>query len=597
MTRRLCALATSQLLVHVRGSAGEALATPLMYAAKHGYREAVQALLDHRAEVETEDEDGFTPLMWAARFGHPEVVEILLEHGARVEAQNPSGWTSLSLAVTFDHPEVVHALLRADALDDPWVVDAHTGAPLWTEIHNETLRSWWQAQMSTSSLALQSLRRWETYAAFGGGMAAAAAFVAAQRGIDPEHAHHPFLEDDFHQGARLMVAKALQPTTRSALLKAFRVLEVYSNVVFVFGTMMLQKWWVFFLPVTFAAYWGPAVCQWPLSKLHRSPALAFAVRGPGSVVFALLRLAALFGLWISSWAPANPLLGQVMLKWSSAWAEQSLLQELPVDRVNLSSAQDVLSPLHLNATATQGTAATFLGSLDLYFFMTFFLYLTIVLLAAYVASLLCHLVKTARQHTLHSQAAVESLASDSETADMVRRVLGESPDDDEWPEEVVPEEACNMSLDSVYARMCLYLMDMLLDLNTIYTLTASRNFKFAFALTAIVFRTVFQELFYGSPGRIREAVEASIARGILRNDLLNLLNEEKGFEGVFSLALTSYSFNYCVLTPSQGLTQLFSIALSAYGVASFLYEQVDLNLAEDQEHAAQDDEPSVGPAP
>ncbi|CAE7239821.1 ASZ1 [Symbiodinium sp. CCMP2592] len=562
-----------------------------MYAAKHGYVQAVESLVEHRAPLEQEDGDGFTALMWAARFGHPQVVETLLEHGARMEAQSPSGWTSLSLAVSFDHPEVVHALLRAHPLHDPWALDPHTGAPLWTEIKNETLRGWWEEQMSVSSLVMQSALCWETYAALCGGILAAIALVAAQGGIDkslwhrvvyrPLHDTHSMAVEDFRQGARLIVAKAIQPKVQGAMLKSYRLLEVCSNVVFVFGTMMLQKWWVFFLPVTFVSFLGPAVFQWPLAKLSRSPALAIAVRGPSGALIALVRLGTLLALWVCNWAPMNPLLGQVMLKWSSAWAQQSLLEELPVDRQNLTGLQDDLSSLHLNVTATQGATAAILRRLDLDFIMKFFLFVTGALLAAYLASLIFQLMYTAREQFALSED--DEPTSPEEERELIRRVLRSEPESDGWPLEVAPEEACNMSMDSTYARMSLYLMDMLFDMNTIFTLVASRNFKFASALTAIVFRTVFQELVYGSPVKIREAIAASVTRGIMRNDLLNLLNEEKGFEGVLSLALTSYSFNYCVLTPGQGFTQLFSIALSAYSVASFLYEQVDLNLAEEED--------------
>ena len=60
--------------------------------------------------------------------------------------------------------------------------------------------------------------------------------------------------------------------------------------------------------------------------------------------------------------------------------------------------------------------------------------------------------------------------------------------------------------------------------------------------------------------------------------MLKVLNEEKSFEGVLSLALTSYSYYFCILSPLQGVSQALSIALSAYGVGEIVYEQIDLSL-------------------
>ena len=64
-------------------------------------------------------------------------------------------------------------------------------------------------------------------------------------------------------------------------------------------------------------------------------------------------------------------------------------------------------------------------------------------------------------------------------------------------------------------KIFLYLLDIVLDFVTVVSLLASDNFIFAFVLTAIIFRTFFQELCYGSPCSICESFRRSTERGIM----------------------------------------------------------------------------------
>jgi ankyrin repeat protein len=54
--------------------------TPLVLAAAWGKANAVKALIQGRAEVNTTDKDGKSAVYWAAQEGHVEVLEILLQH-------------------------------------------------------------------------------------------------------------------------------------------------------------------------------------------------------------------------------------------------------------------------------------------------------------------------------------------------------------------------------------------------------------------------------------------------------------------------------------------------------------------------------------
>ena len=56
---------------------------------------------------------------------------------------------------------------------------------------------------------------------------------------------------------------------------------------------------------------------------------------------------------------------------------------------------------------------------------------------------------------------------------------------------------------------------------------------------------------------------------------IDLLEEEKGAEAVFSLSITSYSYVYCVQTAEQAMAQWCSILLAAYGIAEFLVQKIE----------------------
>jgi ankyrin repeat protein len=63
----------------------------------------VRALLDHGAQVDRMDSDGFTPLIVAICCGHYGTVRLLLAHGARVKGRGRDAEAPLVLAATFSN--------------------------------------------------------------------------------------------------------------------------------------------------------------------------------------------------------------------------------------------------------------------------------------------------------------------------------------------------------------------------------------------------------------------------------------------------------------------------------------------------------------
>jgi N-acyl-D-amino-acid deacylase len=88
--------------------------TPLMVAAEIGSLEAMNMLIDRRADVNAKNAYGSTALMWSVT--DPKKVRLLLDHGADVNVASRSGRTALIVA-SFANPsaEVVRMLVAKGA--------------------------------------------------------------------------------------------------------------------------------------------------------------------------------------------------------------------------------------------------------------------------------------------------------------------------------------------------------------------------------------------------------------------------------------------------------------------------------------------------
>ena len=86
-----------------------------MLASVKGHHKTVTELLNHHADVNTQDEKGFTPLSNASIYGHHETVKELLNHLADVNAQNKDGSTALMFAIYYKHYEILKELLNHHA--------------------------------------------------------------------------------------------------------------------------------------------------------------------------------------------------------------------------------------------------------------------------------------------------------------------------------------------------------------------------------------------------------------------------------------------------------------------------------------------------
>jgi ankyrin repeat protein len=83
--------------------------TPLHFAADQGYKDVVELLLAHGAEVNAKTSDGSTPMYLAAEHGYKDVAEVLLAHKAEYTFQELAAVDDLERvrAILRNHPDMV----------------------------------------------------------------------------------------------------------------------------------------------------------------------------------------------------------------------------------------------------------------------------------------------------------------------------------------------------------------------------------------------------------------------------------------------------------------------------------------------------------
>ena len=85
----------------------------LLFAAGNGHYECIQSLLRHEVNVNQANVQNVTPLMRATQQGHNECVLLLTEHGADVNIQDTYGRTAAHFAVENGNSTALRILLKA----------------------------------------------------------------------------------------------------------------------------------------------------------------------------------------------------------------------------------------------------------------------------------------------------------------------------------------------------------------------------------------------------------------------------------------------------------------------------------------------------
>lgn len=114
-------------------------ATAVCVAAYYGYVETVEALINHKCDVNLPEQFGRTPLMISAGKGKTEVVKLLLASGALVDCEMNCGHTALMCAITYGEDLDLVKLLASTSnpmtfLSPVMAVDSETGIMVETSM-------------------------------------------------------------------------------------------------------------------------------------------------------------------------------------------------------------------------------------------------------------------------------------------------------------------------------------------------------------------------------------------------------------------------------------------------------------------------------
>ncbi|XP_053665310.1 uncharacterized protein LOC128714461 [Anopheles marshallii] len=87
--------------------------TPLQIAARKGYPDVAQLLLEHGANVQLRDVSGNSALHFAVECGCVKTVRLLLRHGASSGVRNSLGKSPLELAIASEHRKICRMVLHS----------------------------------------------------------------------------------------------------------------------------------------------------------------------------------------------------------------------------------------------------------------------------------------------------------------------------------------------------------------------------------------------------------------------------------------------------------------------------------------------------
>lgn len=111
----------------------------LQVASHQGHNDIVALLLQHKAAVESQDDDGDNALHYAAFGNQPAVIETLLRAGADINALNRAKCTALHVAVNKQHSDCVRVLLKFRSVLNVNIQDTFGDTALHDAIGKENL--------------------------------------------------------------------------------------------------------------------------------------------------------------------------------------------------------------------------------------------------------------------------------------------------------------------------------------------------------------------------------------------------------------------------------------------------------------------------
>ena len=592
----------------------------------------VKFLLSHNVEISAQNLKGDTPLHDAS---DPNVTKLLVGKGAKVDAKNNQGKTPLYLSAQDGRQKVAQLLLKSnatvDSKDNFWgktplaaaiaeedfkmadLLMNHSADPFgitwdgrpYTELTKDDAVRKVLMDQTTDEKLIEEKRVWlGLLLSFLLGLGFALLQQAWQYCSAKEEGYSVLVmlesqeqvsEDDraFVHGAKLLLAKA----SAKWIDLPRRMAEVAIKLVLVFACGMWVVSWKYWIVIHALVYGIPFLFTRDFSKMLTkitkmltSPALLLSAKKPWLDGLRLLLLVAIIlilarpsgcsqGFYTSD-------IGSAVCH-ATVWVPSQLEESMKVMHMQNRFWEALLRKPYYVWQKT-----TFMG--ELYFGSTAHpdfeasvsaSHVTITLMVLLFAGSLLHILLLLPACFCGDTAPPSVAKADIRSLLMLTRQGAAEVDPAELLKTGVPslEAACKCNsfsgfMSNINVKVGLLLLDVFFDVFTILKMLHTGNFKFAYCMLWILSRSLSQQLLSGNLCKLWAARRASVERGIYRHDLLEIFNEEQGFEAFASLALTTYSYWYTVSNARTAALQLASIASSVYGVADYLQRTIDLDI-------------------
>ncbi|CAK9058175.1 Putative ankyrin repeat protein MM_0045 [Durusdinium trenchii] len=546
--------------------------TALMIAVWENQTELAAQLIKHHAQLDLQSQWGWTALFIAAKFGNAEAAKLLVSNQASLDIQDKDGKTALMRAVEKNDTQLAALLLHANASEFPvmaWGCSAKDLArgndEMWQVL--ESHRTGWRDKITY--ILFQSNFMWFLPLGMISGLLLGFLYLR----LVSWHLDGSKLDvDPFAPGARLLASRTLVLAKEGGILINFlaigyRVVETVASITLPLGVVMLGIRWEVVLTFMLLFYLLPAFFFVGFWRCVRHPALVFVgcrsprqIRLKVAVTVTLLGLAAALYLshecgedipYLTGHLSGSHLHGH--FSWILASGPYPLLNEIAShvacpDRSVLESQKQNLLLGYLSAVWCLSASWVALALADT-----------------------CGLVKVLQP------------AKETATSTEVQQLTEQICSTKNWQDLghlSTPVKTVETRV-KMFIAVGMAIIDMIiLDLSQLMTWIWAMQFKFSACLICIFTVSMVLELSKGL-ARLKEGLAESMARGILRSDLVELLRVEQGLEAPLSLCLTSYAWIFSMYSTNFWLLMTLTIPSqlsSIYTVAMFGREIVDFDL-------------------
>ena len=402
--------------------------------------------------------------------------------------------------------------------------------------------------------------------------AAAAAFLVEQlfrRRCCPSPVQDPFLE-----GAKQLVAKTSKK--RFLLWRLWRYVEVNVVIIWV-GTASIVLNPVWWLPFCALLLFVPAAAIYGPVSVFRQPVLALVTHGLASQVVAFLRLAIITLVYqvpgyAMDFARSTP---RAMSTWNGPLAFFFEWGFSPIyDRSGKGSVWD-----HANKSLQTDWLFQWMGPVTAYEIneIVYRQIMSQAFMYTYVACLLCAMLYQLTLRCRPTQTS-ESPQQDAERA--VQALLQKQPEEfREVNPRITPVRGWGWPWQGpLYLTVAMMFLDVALDINTVFAFLEQEQYVVAAIISFVVARSVLKQISILKPWRLPEALRASVRRGIVRQDVQEMLDEEGREEALVCALLTGYSLFMTAITARQMLVQLASFLFSTYSYSNYVARTCDMTL-------------------